>query len=50
MYKKWFIIVCVIIIPAMITGYSWGESDLDDGISTATDEGIQTDDEYGQEG
>jgi len=48
MYKKWFIIVCVIIIPAMITGYSWGESDLEDGISTATDDGIQADDELGK--
>ncbi|MBU0545073.1 MAG: hypothetical protein KKH97_07030 [Proteobacteria bacterium] len=48
MCKKWFIIVCVIIIPAMITGYSWGESDLEDGISTATDEGIHTDDELGK--
>ena len=42
MYKKWFIIVCVIIIPAMIAGYSWGESDLEDGISTFTDEGIHS--------
>jgi len=48
MYKKWFIIVCVIVIPAMITGYSWGESDLEDGISTFTDEGVQADDDLGK--
>ncbi len=48
MYKKWLIIVCVIIIPAMITGYSWGESDLEDGISTSTDDGVQADDELGK--
>jgi hypothetical protein len=48
MHKKWFIIVCAIIIPAMITGYSWGESDLDDGISTATDDGIQSHDDLGK--
>jgi hypothetical protein len=48
MHKKWFVIVCVILIPAVIVGYSWAESDLDDGISTATDEGIQADDELGK--
>ena len=48
MYKKWFIIVCFIIIPAMFAGYSWGESDLDDGISTATDDTISADDELGK--
>jgi len=48
MYKKWFVIICVIIIPTIIAGYSWGESDLEDGISTFTDEGIHTDDELGK--
>jgi hypothetical protein len=47
MYKKWFIIVCIIIIPVMIAGYSRGD-DLDDGISTATDEGVSADDEIGK--
>lgn len=48
MCKKYFIVICFIIIPAMITGYSWGESDLEDGISTATDDGVSTDDELGK--
>ena len=47
MYKKWFIIVCIIIIPVMIAGYGRGD-DLDDGISTATDEGVSADDEIGK--
>jgi len=47
MYKRWFIIVCIIIIPFMITRYSRGD-DLDDGISTATEEGISADDEIGK--
>ncbi|MFO7665816.1 MAG: hypothetical protein R6V76_04300 [Desulfobacterales bacterium] len=47
MYKKYFIIICII-IPALIAGYSWGESDLDDGISTFTDDGISKDDELGK--
>lgn len=47
MYKKWFIIVCIIIIPVMIAGYSRGD-DLDDGISTATDDGVSADDEIGK--
>jgi len=47
MYKKWFIIVCILIIPVMFAGYSRGD-DLDDGISTATDEGVSADDEIGK--
>ena len=47
MYKKWFIMVCIIIIPVMIAGYSRGD-DFDDGISTATDDGISADDELGK--
>jgi hypothetical protein len=47
MFKKWFIIVCIIIIPVMIVGISRGD-DLDDGISTATEDGISADDEIGK--
>jgi len=47
MYKKWFITACIIIIPVMFAGYSRGD-DLDDGISTATDDNVSADDEIGK--
>jgi len=47
MYKRWFIIVCIIIIPFMLAGYSRSD-DLDDGISTATDDNVSADDEIGK--
>lgn len=48
MFRKWFIIFCcVIIVPIAFAGYCRGD-DLDDGISTATDDTVSADDEMGK--
>jgi hypothetical protein len=47
MYKKFIMIMCLIVIPVMVADYCRGD-DLDDGISTATDENVSADDEIGK--
>lgn len=48
MFKKWLILFCcVIIVPVTFAGYCRGD-DLDDEISTYTDDSVSKDDEMGK--